>query len=77
MAKIKRHMTHEEEFQIMKLVLDKFLWLGVGIMAFGFYKLITLTEDFTHGLMLLGAGAIILILFVIILVREYNFLSNR
>ena len=77
MANMKRHMTHEEEFDIMKLVLDKFLWLGVGIMAFGFYKLITLTDDLAYGLLLLGAGAIILIIFVGILVREYNFLSRN
>jgi hypothetical protein len=75
--KAKRHMTHEEEFEIMKLVLDKFLWLGVGIMALGFYKLVTLSADLTYGLLLLGAGAIILILFVIILVKEYNFLSKQ
>ena len=76
MGKIKRHMTHEEEFEIMKMVLDKFLWLGVGIMTFGFYKIITLTEDLTYGLLLLGAGAIILIIFVAILVREYNFMGR-
>ena len=74
---MKRHMTHEEEFEIMKLVLDKFLWLGVGIMAFGFYKLVTLTEDLTYGLLLLGAGAIILIIFITLLVREYNFISRN
>jgi hypothetical protein len=74
---MKRHMTHEEEFEIMKLVLDKFLWLGVGIMAFGFYKLVTLTEDITYGLLLLGAGAIILIIFITLLVREYNFISRN
>ena len=77
MANMKRHMTHEEEFDIMKLVLDKFLWLGVGIMAFGFYKLVTLTEDLTYGLLLLGAGAIILIIFITLLVKEYNFLSRN
>ncbi len=76
MAGMKRHMTHEEEFDIMKMVLDKFLWLGVGIMSFGFYKLVTMTDDLYYGLLLLGAGAIILIIFVSILVKEYNFLSR-
>lgn len=75
--KIKRHMTHEEEFQIMKLVLDKFLWLGVGIMAFGFYKMISLSENMAYGLSVLVAGAILLIIFMIILVREYNFLTTK
>lgn len=75
--KMKKHMTHEEEFQIMKLVLDKFLWLGVGIMAFGFYKMITLKESLMYGLSVLVAGAILLIIFMIILVREYNFLTTK
>ena len=74
--KIKRHMSHDEEFQILKLVLDKFLWLGVGLMAFGFYKMITLSDDLMFGLSVMGAGAIILLLFIIILIREYNFLSR-
>jgi hypothetical protein len=76
MKKIKRHMTHDEEFQIMKLVLDKFLWLGVGLMAFGFYKMVTLSEDLIFGFSVMGAGAIILLLFIIILIKEYNFLSR-
>ncbi|KYK25618.1 hypothetical protein AYK26_05765 [Euryarchaeota archaeon SM23-78] len=74
--KMKRHMTHEEEFDIMKLVLDKFLWLGVGIMALGFYKMISLNENLIYGLSVLVAGAILLVLFMIILVREYNFLTK-
>ena len=75
--KMKRHMTHEEEFQIMKLVLDKFLWLGVAIMAFGFYKMITLKDSLGFGLSVLAAGAVLLIVFMVILIREYNFLENK
>ena len=73
---MKRHMTHDEEFEIMKMVLDKFLWLGVGIMAYGFYQLITLKNDLAYGLLMLGAGAIILIIFIAILMKEYNFISK-
>jgi hypothetical protein len=76
MAKMKRHMSHEEEFDIMKMVLDKFLWLGVGIMALGFYKMITLTENLLYGFSVLLAGSIILIIFIIILVKEYNFIGR-
>lgn len=76
MAKMKRHMTHDEEFQIMKLVLDKFLWLGVGIMALGFYKMISLSDELWYGLTVLVAGAIILLLFIYILIKEYNFLTR-
>jgi hypothetical protein len=76
MAKMKRHMSHEEEFDIMKMVLDKFLWLGVGIMALGFYKMVTLTENLLYGFSVLLAGAVILIIFIIILVKEYNFIGR-
>ncbi|MBN2459499.1 hypothetical protein JXB28_04410 [Candidatus Woesearchaeota archaeon] len=77
MAKMKRHMTHDEEFQIMKLVLDKFLWLGVGIMALGFYKMISLSDELWYGLSVLVAGAIVLLIFIYILIKEYNFLSTN
>ena len=36
--KMKKRLTQSEEFEIMKLVLDKFLWLGFGIMAIGFFN---------------------------------------
>jgi hypothetical protein len=45
-------------------------------MAFGFYKMITLSESLTYGLSVLAAGAIVLIIFMAILVREYNFLGR-
>lgn len=76
MQKIKRHMTHDEEFDILKMVLDKFLWIGVGIMVFGFYKLVTLSNELWYGLSVMAAGAIVLLIFIAILVREYNFLSR-
>jgi len=75
--KTKKHMTHDEEFQIMKLVLDKFLWLGVAIMAYGFYWMISFSSDIGYGLSVLAAGAILLIVFMIILIREYNFLERK
>ena len=71
---MKRSMTKQEEFEIMKLVLDKFLWVGVLLLGFGFYRLIT---DFSlgYGLFIMGAGAIVLVLFMIILVRQYTFMK--
>ena len=54
----------------MKLVLDKFLWLGFGIMAFGLFKMFT--ADITTGISWLVAGAIVLILFMLIIVKEYE-----
>ncbi|MFC1768502.1 hypothetical protein ACFLZX_01940 [Nanoarchaeota archaeon] len=70
MAKMKKRLTISEEFEIMKLVLDKFLWLGFIIMAFGMYTMYDKT--FTDGLVWIIVGAIVLILFMIIIVKEYE-----
>ena len=76
MAKIKRHLTRQEEFDIMKMILDKFLWMGVGIMAYGFFRLVSSNEDFGFGLGVMVGGAALLLVFMAILVREYNFMKN-
>jgi hypothetical protein len=73
---MKRTITKQEEFEIMKLVLDKFLWLGVIIMSYGFYRIVSLEENFWYGLSVLAAGALILMLFMWILVKEYNYVKN-
>ena len=69
--KQKKHLTREEEFDILKLVLDKFLWIGVIIMVFGVYRLLT-TVKVWENLFLLGAGIVIMLLFTWLLIREYN-----
>lgn len=70
---VRKHLTRDEEFQIMKLVLDKFLWLGMGIMAYGFWRMISYNEDIWYGLTILLGGAVVLVLFMLLLVREYNY----
>lgn len=72
MAKGKRRLTGAEEFEIMKLVLDKFLWLGFGIMAYGLYKM--LANTLAEGVYYIVAGIIVLLLFMIIVVKEYEFI---
>ncbi|MFP4524222.1 MAG: hypothetical protein ACLFO2_02845 [Candidatus Woesearchaeota archaeon] len=69
--KQKKHLTREEEFDILKLVLDKFLWIGVIIMVFGVYRLLT-TVKVWENLFLLGVGVVIMLLFTWLLIREYN-----
>jgi hypothetical protein len=73
---MKRTITRQEEFEIMKLVLDKFLWLGVIIMAYGFYRIVALNESFWYGLSVLVTGAVILLLFMWILMKEYNYTKH-
>lgn len=76
MAKIKRHLTEKEEFDIMKLVLDKFLLLGVFIMALGLYMIVSSVQDFALGFAVLGVGAVVMIAFAMLLVKEFNFLKH-
>ena len=67
---MKKRLTEQQEFEIMKLVLDKFLWVGFAIMAFGAYKMAV--ENLVNGLLWFGAGVFLLILFVILMVKEYE-----
>ncbi len=67
---MKKRLTPSEEFEIMKLVLDKFLWLGILIMIFGLYRIFVGTS--MSGFSLIIVGAIILIIFLILIVKEYE-----
>jgi len=67
-------MTEDQEFQIMKLVLDKFLWLGFIVMGWGMYTSIN-DSKILPGLWYMIAGAVLLILFVIIIVKEYEIIK--
>ena len=70
---MKKRLTQSEEFEILKLVLDKFLWLGFGIMAYGFYVLMTgQAEKFLQGISFLAGGAVLLIVFMFLLIKEYE-----
>ena len=46
MAKQKRHLSKNQEFDIMKLVLEKFLLFGVIIMVFGLVIIVGTTQNF-------------------------------
>ena len=73
MAKPKRRLTKSEEFEILKLVLDKFLWLGFAIMAFGLFNIFQ--GDFVGGLTWMIIGSIVLILFIVIIVKEFEIID--
>jgi hypothetical protein len=67
----KRQMTEEQEFEIMKMVLDKFLWLGFIVMGWGMYLSIK-DAAILPGLWYMIAGTVLLLLFVFIIVKEYQ-----
>lgn len=67
---MKRRLSEAQEFEVMKLVLDKFLWLGFGIMAYGLYQMYY--DTIQVGLSWMVAGAVILFLFTWIIVKQYE-----
>ena len=67
----KKRMTEEQEFEIMKLVLDKFLWLGFIVMGWGMYQSLS-QSSIMAGIWYLISGAVLLLLFLIIIVKEYE-----
>ena len=67
----KRHLSEAQEFEIMKLVLDKFLWLGFIVMGWGMYLSLT-SESILEGIWHLLAGAVLLLIFLVIIIREYE-----
>ncbi len=69
-ANMKKRLTETQEFEVMKLVLDKFLWLGFAIMGFGLYNMFA--KELQDGLVWLVVGAVLLVLFVVIIIREYE-----
>ena len=71
---MKKRMTEQQEFEIMKMVLDKFLWIGFIVMAFGVYQM--LTKTIVDGIYYLIIGAVILVLFAVIIVKEYEVIKR-
>ncbi len=69
----KKRLTSDQEFQILKLVLDKFLWLGFIVMGWGMYQSLS-QVTILAGLWYMIAGAVLLLLFVIVIVKEYEIL---
>ena len=67
---MKKRLSEQQEFEIMKLVLDKFLWIGFIILSFGVYQMAVV--DFVNGLIWFFSGIIFLVLFIILIVKEYE-----
>lgn len=67
---MKKRLTEQQEFEIMKLVLDKFLWIGFIILSLGVYQMAV--SSFANGLIWFGSGILFLILFIILIVKEYE-----
>ena len=70
MARKKRKLSQNEEFEIMKLVLDKFLWIGTIIMGYGVF--VSFTQTLNEGLYYIITGGVVLALFALFIIREFE-----
>ncbi|MFT4249860.1 MAG: hypothetical protein ACMXYD_00670 [Candidatus Woesearchaeota archaeon] len=70
----KKKLTKDQEFEILKLVLDKFLWAGLFILLYGFYVAVQGVAIQT-GFWIMAAGAVLLIIFMSVLLKEYEILK--
>lgn len=73
-SKNKKKLTRDQEFEIMKLVLDKFLWAGLFILLYGFYTILQ-GAGLQYGFWVMAAGAMLFVLFMGILIKEYEILE--
>jgi hypothetical protein len=72
---VKKRLTVSEEFEIMKLVLDKFLWLGFALMAWGLYQWLG-NGAVSDGALFMIAGVVVLIIFLVIIVKEFEIIAS-
>jgi len=69
MAK-KRVLTENEEFQIMKLVLDKFLWIGTFFLGFGLFQVVM--GSLRTGLWLIATGGALMLVFAWVIIKQFE-----
>ena len=69
-TKIRRRLAGHEEFEIMKMVLDKFLWIGTALMGWGLYRSIAVSV--IDGFWYILAGVLVMISFAYVLIREFE-----
>jgi hypothetical protein len=66
----KRRLASHEEFEIMKIVLDKFLWIGAALMFWGIFRCIS--ASFAEGFWYILAGALVMLVFAWIVIKEFE-----
>ena len=74
MAKSKRRMTQQQEFDIMKMIFDKFLWLGFIMIVFGIYNI--MMDAVKNGIAWMIIGIVMLGVFLVIIVKEFEIIKH-
>lgn len=74
--KKKKRLTKDQEFEILKLVLDKFLLIGFGVMAYGLFKILQGgLAELVDSLFIIAGGAIVLLVLVKLIIKEFEILQ--
>lgn len=74
MSNKKKRLTKDQEFEILKLVLDKFLLIGFGVMGYGLFKILHFgTRELLDSLLIIAGGAVILLVLVKLIIKEFEF----
>lgn len=73
MGSPKKRLTRQEEFELMKTILDKFLWTGIIIMLIGIYRIISGIGGLGYNIAVVLVGAIVMLLFDWLIVREFEY----
>lgn len=74
MAKSKRRMTQQQEFDIMKMIFDKFLWLGFIMIAYGIYNI--MMDAVKNGIAWMIIGIVMLGVFLVIIIKEFEIIKH-
>lgn len=67
------HLTKSEEFEIFKLALDKYLWIGTIFLLYGVFLLLDKSVDIRLGIIITLIGATILFLFTAVIGKDLNY----
>jgi len=71
--KSKKRLTRQEEFELMKIIIDKFLWVGIIITLIGIYRIISGIGTLGYNIIVVIIGAIVMLLFNYLLLREFEY----
>lgn len=66
-------LTHEEQFELQKLVLDKFLWIGTIGLLYGLFVLLDPRQPTGYGLLITLIGALILLILTSVIGTHFHY----
>lgn len=71
--KEKVHLSKSEEFELFKLIFDKFLWIGTIGTMYGIYLLLEKGAESWHGLTITLIGCLFFTILTSLVAKNYNY----